>query len=44
MSSGAYTDKDFYRGFLINGNKHSPTHKKTYPYLTGIKYKNIYSK
>ena len=44
MSSGAYSESDFYRGFLISGSKHSPTYKKTYPYLNGYKYKNIYTK
>lgn len=43
MSSGAYIESDFYRGFLISGSKHKPTFKKTYPYLTGYKYKNVYT-
>ena len=44
MSSDAYSTKSFYRGFLIDGNKHKPTFKKSYPHLNGFKYKEIYSK
>ena len=42
MSSDAYSTRSFYRGFLIDGKKHSPTFKKTYPYLNGLKYKELY--
>lgn len=44
MSSNAQTEQLFYSGFLINGKKHSPSIKKTYPYLNGLKYKEIYLK
>lgn len=44
MSSNAQSEKSFYRGFLINGKKHLPRFKKTYPYLSGLKYKEIYLK
>ena len=40
----AQSEKSFYRGFLINGKKHLPRFKKTYPYLSGLKYKEIYLK
>jgi len=43
MSSGN-SDNKFYRGFLIDGEKHSPSYKKSYPYLNGKKYKNNYQK
>lgn len=40
MSSGSKTDEEFYKGFLIDDNQHSPSYKETYPYLNGRKYKN----
>lgn len=40
MSSGGKTDREFYKGFLIDDNQHSPSYKETYPYINGMKYKN----